>query len=86
MDNKVLQFLIGGGLLALAQLIKNKEIILCAEDQPDNKKVNTEQKEFRLKIKFFKLTIKEGFFWNTPIWEIREKPLSDEELENFFNK
>ncbi|TEB40991.1 hypothetical protein D0809_27795, partial [Flavobacterium circumlabens] len=64
MDNKVLQFLIAGGLLPLAQFIKNKEIILCPEDQPDINKINTDEKEFRLKIKFFKLTIKEGFFWN----------------------
>ncbi|RUT67757.1 hypothetical protein D0817_24655 [Flavobacterium cupreum] len=86
MDNKVLQFLIAGGLLPLAQFIKNKEIIPCSKDRPDNNKVTTEEKEFRLKIRFFKLTIKEGFFWNTQIWEIREKPLSDEQMENLFKK
>lgn len=44
----------------------------------------SKEKEFRFKIKYFRLTIKKGFFTTTKIWEMREKPLTEEELESFF--
>lgn len=41
------------------------------------------EKSLRNKIKYMKPSIKEGFFGNTVTWEMRDKPLTKEELKSF---
>jgi hypothetical protein len=85
-DRKVIDYLIGGFCLHLYH--KLTEMPYCSKqnnkDQPEIKNLTPEEKEFRSKIKFFKLTIKKGFFGSRQIWEMRDKPLSDQELDDFF--
>jgi len=41
-----------------------------------------EYEKTKTKIKHFKPTIKEGILFNSVSWEMRDKPLTDEELKN----
>ena len=46
--------------------------------------MNYNQK-LRLKVKFFRLTIKSGFLYDTHIWQMRDKPLTEDEVDSFFH-
>lgn len=41
------------------------------------------QKEARNKLKYFKPIIEEGLFFNKTTWAMRDKPLSEEQLDDF---
>lgn len=51
----------------------------------DSARINRKEEEKeRRKIKFFKPTITEGFFSNKVKWEMRDAPLTDEQVNEFF--
>lgn len=81
-DRGIIDCLIGG--LCLHGLYKLSENQNFNKEDIKPKTLTQEEKELRLKVKFFKLIIKSGFFCNTKIWELRDKPLSDKELNDFF--
>ncbi|WP_166919852.1 hypothetical protein [Flavobacterium poyangense] len=84
-DTKIMDLLIGGLGLQVYDLLgkKRPDKRQDVKDETYNN-LTQEDKEFRLKVKFFKVTIKKGFFGSIQIWEMRDKPLSDEDLESFF--
>lgn len=45
-------------------------------------KRNRKEKKIRTKLKYFTPSIKEGFFGNTVTWKLRDKSLTDEQLDN----
>lgn len=81
-DRGIIDCLIGGLYLHWHYKLSENQNFNKEDVKP--KPLTQEEKELRLKIKFFKLTIKSGFFCNTKIWELRDKPLSDKELNDFF--
>ena len=69
--NRLLYFIMGlGGILTIVILRKIN----------DNK---SEKKKLREKVRYFKPTLVEGFWSKEIRWEMRDKPLTDDELDAF---